>query len=53
MDGESKPAQEGSLIEAHLPRQEVTSSFLPVRKTNPDPLRELKPIPKPGERLGV
>ena len=53
VDEESKPAQESSLVEAYFPGREVTSSFLPMRKENPNPLRELKSLSKLRKCLSV
>ena len=53
MDGEPKPTQESSFIEAYVPRREMASSFLLTRKTNPNPIRKLESIPKSREYLTV
>ena len=53
VDGKPKATLESGLIETHFPRQKMIGPFLSVRKTNPNPLKELEPIPKPGKGVKV
>ena len=53
MDEEPKPIQESSFVEEYLPRQEVASSFLFTRKTNPNPIKELESTLKSRECLAI
>ena len=53
VDGKPKATLESGLIETHFPRQKMIGPFLSVKKTNPNPLKELEPIPKPGKGVKV
>ena len=53
MDRKPQPTNEGRLIKAYLPREEVIGPILLIGQTNPNSLRELKSILKSTQCINI
>ena len=53
MDRKPQPTDEGILVKAYLPWEEVTSPILLIGQANPNLLRELESILKSPQRVSI